>query len=680
MQIGEQYGLAELQQLMVGRGHMLALAQEMPQEMHPHHHLQYQSQQQQAAQFHAGFHQHHRHQIEVHQQNNGNRVSSISAHQYQASHAPQQEENHHSYHLHHAQRQSNNNIAQQLSLGSDSPGGPSLSVSPSSKRTISPPGIISKPQCVNAVARDQAFEDYDEAFDDGDRSGGGANGRWPRQETLTLLKIRSEMDPKFREATHKGPLWDEVSRALAELGYHRSAKKCREKFENLYKYYKKTKEGKAGRQDGKHYRFFSQLEALYGGTSIDAVESCFGGTARPNSTENAAGLDFNGDGASQKFTENYNNNSAAFSLSSDSSSDDDYSQDKEAQDQLVTKGKRKRKHWKSKMKMYFDLQMKKFMDKQEAWLQKVLETLEQREQERMTREEAWRRQVTAQLDREHQLWSNESARAASCNAAFITALQKITGQNLQLPDIITPPPQININPDVAEHQDILNREPYDPNNKRWPKGEILSLIRLRTSMEPRFQEAGAKGPLWEEIAAGMSCLGYDRSAKRCKEKWENINKYFRKAKDSNRKRPENSKTCPYFQQLDSLYRQGALGLPNGGGSTTTTTTISPKAGTRLDHNQSTADELVLQPCSSSHENDDLPQGQREAVEILGLMPSEDCNNNHAHAGGPLNNSNGLQFFSGAENGCNWEGYPMKLKMKQQQHLMDNSNNNNQTTL
>ena len=30
----------------------------------------------------------------------------------------------------------------------------------------------------------------------------------------------------------------------------------------------------------------------------------------------------------------------------------------------------------------------------------------------------------------------------------------------------------------------------------------------------------------------MATAGYRRSAKRCKEKWENINKYFRKAKES----------------------------------------------------------------------------------------------------------------------------------------------------
>lgn len=38
------------------------------------------------------------------------------------------------------------------------------------------------------------------------------NIRWPRQETLTLLEIRIRLDPKFKEANQKGPLWDEVSR------------------------------------------------------------------------------------------------------------------------------------------------------------------------------------------------------------------------------------------------------------------------------------------------------------------------------------------------------------------------------------------------------------------------------------------------------------------------------------
>lgn len=52
----------------------------------------------------------------------------------------------------------------------------------------------------------------------------------------------------------------------------------------------------------------------------------------------------------------------------------------------------------------------------------------------------------------------------------------------------------------------------------------------------------------------MKKLGYDRNAKRCKEKWENINKYYRRVKESHKRRPEDSKTCPYFHLLDSVYQ------------------------------------------------------------------------------------------------------------------------------
>lgn len=49
--------------------------------------------------------------------------------------------------------------------------------------------------------------------DEGEEVERGVSGnRWPRQETLALLKIRSEMDAIFRDATLKGPLWEDVSR------------------------------------------------------------------------------------------------------------------------------------------------------------------------------------------------------------------------------------------------------------------------------------------------------------------------------------------------------------------------------------------------------------------------------------------------------------------------------------
>nr|GFC46771.1 trihelix transcription factor GT-2-like [Tanacetum cinerariifolium] len=48
-----------------------------------------------------------------------------------------------------------------------------------------------------------------EMGDDGDRNSGG--NRWPKQETLALIRIRSEMDAAFRDSNLKGPLWDNVS-------------------------------------------------------------------------------------------------------------------------------------------------------------------------------------------------------------------------------------------------------------------------------------------------------------------------------------------------------------------------------------------------------------------------------------------------------------------------------------
>lgn len=53
-------------------------------------------------------------------------------------------------------------------------------------------------------------EDNKGRGDEGDRSFGG--NRWPRQETLALLEIRSDMDQVFRDSSLKGPLWEEVSR------------------------------------------------------------------------------------------------------------------------------------------------------------------------------------------------------------------------------------------------------------------------------------------------------------------------------------------------------------------------------------------------------------------------------------------------------------------------------------
>ncbi|KAK8952519.1 Trihelix transcription factor GT-2 [Platanthera zijinensis] len=469
------------------------------------------------------------------------------------------------------------------------------------------------------------------AGEEGDRGASCGGNRWPRQETLVLLKVRSEMDSAFRDATLKGPLWEDVSRKLAELGYMRSAKKCKEKFENVHKYYKRTKEGRAGRQDGKSYRFFSQLEALHTPAAVGAAAISSFALPPPNTilvtpqiTEASgpgstslppppaprsepppptqlAALQPSAQDLAATFT-----GAAGVSFSSNTSSSS--SSDSDTDDGcagMLQEGRRKRKResWPGsggKTMAFFEGLMKELMERQEVMQQRFLDTIEKREQDRMIREEAWKRQEMARLNREYELMAQERAMAANRDAAVISFLQKFTagGHGNPPPPANAPesspeeaPPQaaqqpenqiiIHQSDEIAPHQPSQSVEPESSaaaaaagmplviaggcglvvvsppplSTSRWPKAEVLALIKLRSGLDTRYMDSGPKGPLWEEISQAMKRLGYSRSTKRCKEKWENINKYFKKVKEGNKKRPEDAKTCPYYHELDALYRK-----------------------------------------------------------------------------------------------------------------------------
>lgn len=114
---------------------------------------------------------------------------------------------------------------------------------------------------------------------------------------------------------------------------------------------------------------------------------------------------------------------------------------------------------------------------------------------------------------------------------------------------------------------------FDDTGKRWPREEVIALINIRFNLDSTnntrpdivHNESNKNPPLWERISNSMMELGYNRSAKRCKEKWENINKYFRKTKDSKKTRAVDSRTCPYFHQLSHLYSHGrSCGGSHGG--------------------------------------------------------------------------------------------------------------------
>jgi hypothetical protein len=84
-----------------------------------------------------------------------------------------------------------------------------------------------------------------------------------------------------------------------------------------------------------------------------------------------------------------------------------------------------------------------------------------------------------------------------------------------------------------------------------------------------LQVTGSKGTnIWDAISDGMCNMGYNCTAKNCKEKWENINKHFKKSVGSVAKKPfENITVSPYFHELDVLYNNGFVNLGNGSTNT-----------------------------------------------------------------------------------------------------------------
>ncbi|KAK4749145.1 hypothetical protein SAY87_026594 [Trapa incisa] len=448
----------------------------------------------------------------------------------------------------------------------------------------------------------------------GGRVFGGGN-RWPKQETEALLRIRTDMDTAFRDSSSKGPLWEEVSRKLAELGYRRSAKKCKEKFENVYKYHKRTREGRGGKHDGKAYRFCDQLEAFDNHPTGHQIALASSPSPRISVPPPPPGLLFTTPAvplatvAQANYLSStlpqpiYNTatvinpsnpnfpSSGSKDLHSNSTSSSTYS------DEGLRRGgdgndprKRKRK-WKD----FFERLMKEVMDKQHEFQRKFLEAIDKREHERLIRDESWRMQEMARISREREILAQERSMAAAKDTAVMSFLQKIADQhpirntdNIVISVSNPPPPAAQPLPPLPPYQPQVQLHPMivpiqaasappPPANiefrksdngdggfilpssaatsSRWPKVEVEALIRLRTNLDSKYQENVPKGPLWEEISAQMKKLGYERSAKRCKEKWENINKYFKKVKESNKKRREDSKTCPYFQILDAIYKE-----------------------------------------------------------------------------------------------------------------------------
>ncbi|CAN6714874.1 unnamed protein product [Malus baccata var. baccata] len=466
---------------------------------------------------------------------------------------------------------------------------------------------------------------------------------WSNDELLALLRIRSNMEIWFPEFT-----WEHISRNLAELGFKRSAEKCKEKFEEESRYFNNI-------NFTKNYSFLSDLEQLCQGGGDAHQQNADDHQEAPgdknNEKEKVEKPSDDGDHQDSTRNETIVGNSIGV-ITTEPLNPEEHNEKEvvvETRSKNNTK-KRKRQREFEMLKGFCEDIVNRMMARQEEMHDKLLEEMVKRNEEKLAREEAWKKQETDRMNKELEIMAREQAVAGDRQATITKFLKKLTSSSSNSSTSTSSSPIQAQNPnrptchdvsgrkELNHHQEkennpttpssltestlapqspssstlaptpiavptmtILSRAtaaaavvvapPENPSSddviinsqnpssishdkqdlgKRWPRDEVLALINLRCSL---FNNGGGgdqdkdggvvmKAPLWERISQGMLEMGYTRSAKRCKEKWENINKYFRKTKDVNKKRSLDSRTCPYFHQLSSLYNQGILVPPS----------------------------------------------------------------------------------------------------------------------
>ncbi|XP_039054985.1 trihelix transcription factor GT-2-like [Hibiscus syriacus] len=282
------------------------------------------------------------------------------------------------------------------------------------------------------------------------------------------------------------------------------------------------------------YRLFGELEAIYGHGGEASQAGSGSALTGENSPANVA--------ISMPLTEFHGHNIGANEGVGNGLESTSIVKEASLRNKIQKKINRKTKMEEmSSMVVFFGSLVKQVTDHQEYLHKRFLEEVERMDKERSVKEESWRQQEVERRNRETMARAHEQALASSREALIVSYLEKITGESINLPQ--RTPLLVQLESTVVKAD----------NNSRWPIPEVEALIQVRCNLESKFRESGLKGALWEEVSSLMSSFGYQKSAKRCKEKWENINKYFRKSKENGKKRSQQSKTCGYFDQLDQLY-------------------------------------------------------------------------------------------------------------------------------
>ncbi|XP_021891239.1 trihelix transcription factor GTL2-like [Carica papaya] len=360
---------------------------------------------------------------------------------------------------------------------------------------------------------------------------------WSSDEVLALLRIRSSMENWFPEFS-----WEHVSRKFAELGFKRSAEKCKEKFEEESSYFNNINHNQNNytKINGSYRVFSDDLEELYTEHDDhvdDDNHQHVVNVERNETVEEKPSEEEDKSPRQDNLNDNYKDqdDQTAEIKINPSGIDDDIKSRKRKREEEQKKKKIKEEEFEM-FKGFCEEIVKNMMIQQEEMHNKLLEDMVKRDEEKVAREEIWKKKEIERINEELELRAQEQAISGDRQSAIINF----------------------------------------------------------------------------RISQGMLELGYKRSAKRCKEKWENINKYFRKTRDVNKKRSIDSRTCPYFHQLSTLYNQGTLVVPSpsGGGSEDL-----PTLRQKNSDSPETLPPVTWQDDSNVHPILHVPQSEKSVVQI-----------------------------------------------------------------
>ncbi|KAL2903573.1 Trihelix transcription factor GT-1 [Bienertia sinuspersici] len=91
----------------------------------------------------------------------------------------------------------------------------------------------------------------------------------------------------------------------------------------------------------------------------------------------------------------------------------------------------------------------------------------------------------------------------------------------------------------------------------WVQDETRSLISLRRDMDSLFNTSKSNKHLWEQISSKMRERGFDRSPTMCTDKWRNLLKEFKKAKQqivSGGSNGNGSAKMSYYKEIEEILR------------------------------------------------------------------------------------------------------------------------------